>query len=80
MELKVEKDGNALSIITSFNYASTTLSLILIDTATNDVVAMSKLASLEDIEDDHNIINLENNMVAYIEVPRLHKGLYELQV
>ena len=49
-QIKVAESGNALSIITSYSFAQTMLSLSLINKKTGNIVAIEKLASLEDIQ------------------------------
>jgi hypothetical protein len=48
-DLKVDQSGNALSIFTSYNFETVMLALTLKDTKTNNIIALEKLASLEEI-------------------------------
>lgn len=48
-QLKIDENGNALSIITSYNFASVMLSLTLTHSSTGNIIAIERVSSLEDI-------------------------------
>lgn len=77
---KVADDNNALSFITSYNFASVILWMNLVDAKTKKVLAIEKTSMLEEIVDNKDVISLDNNVASYIEVPYVKKGDYELQI
>lgn len=67
-------------MITAYSFEEIVLSLALVDKKTNNVVALHKHSSLEDIDALQNTISFENDMVSYIEARELYAGAYRLEI
>lgn len=56
------------------------LGMSLIDTKTKNVLAVETIGSMQDIELETSSINLEDDMLTYIEIPNIDAGMYEIQI
>lgn len=45
-QLKIDNPGNALSLFASYNFESVMISLTLLDTTSNNVIAIEKVGTL----------------------------------
>jgi hypothetical protein len=79
-QFNVQRGGNALSVMASYDFETVQLAMTLIDSKTNNVVAIEKISSLEDIDTKGDEITMDNDMITYIELPSIDEGLYELQI
>ena len=79
-QINVQSSGNALSAFTSYNFETVGLAMTLIDSKTKNIVALEKTSSLEDVSSAGQEFSLDNDMITYIEVPKIEAGLYELQI
>ena len=79
-DLHVKKDGNALSVITSYMFESTMLSLSLATKNSGTLILEESIGSLESIHGNPNEISFSNNMASYMEIPSIREGDYELQI
>ena len=79
-DLKVDQSGNALSIFVTYSFETVMLAMTLKDANTNNIIAVEKLASLEEITNDQKDLSMENDFISFIEVPKIDAGTYRLEI
>lgn len=79
-QLNIQRSRNAISVMASYNFESVSLAMTLVDKKTNNIIAVEKIGSLEDINTDNDEITMDNDMISFIELPSIDEGMYELQI
>ena len=85
LDINIMDSGNALSVISSFNFEGLFLKMSLKEKTTKKVIANERFTSLEDViesgaEMQQAIIMSENNMLSLIEIPSIPRGTYSLEI
>ena len=78
--IKVEESGNALSVMATYSFEFVVLALSLVDLKTKNILAIEDIATLEDLQAGLEAESMDDDMVSFIEVPKLDAGEYELQI
>lgn len=78
--MAIRNGDNALTILATYPFSEMQMAMRLVDDKTGGVVSKQRTSSLEGEKHSSKVISLKNDMVTFIEEPRIQSGMYTLEI